>query len=231
MKKMNSSILVMLFTLSSVFSQDIANNDLLNQVTDQQIIRANKSDIKNVKGSPYINPKFLPVRVDKLDGKQLFARYNAFNDEIEIKKENSTINFVLNKKSKFSKIEFLSSKIIFESHNYIENGKNKRGYLAQLNTKGRSLLLKKQSISFIDAKPSKTGYDQGTPAQFKKAKDKYFIKIDNGNPVELPKNKKDIARLFPKHEKGILTFIKKQSISTKKETDLIKLFNYINTLD
>jgi len=232
MKRINISVLVILFSVSVMFSQDIINNELLNQVTNLQLINSNKSNIKDLKGSPYINPKFLPVKVDKIPGKKWSARYNAFRDEIEIKKENSSSNFVLNKKSKFSKIEFISSKIILQPYNYIENGKNIRGYLSQLNHGGPSLLLKKQSITFIDAKPPKTGYDTGKPAQFKKTKDKYFFKIDiNTSPVELPKSKKDLAKLFPKQEKAVLSFIKKQGISTKKETDLIKLFNYINTLN
>ncbi len=230
MKRTILNLLSILFFINYSFSQDIINNDLLNQVTNQQLISSTKSNINNIKGSPYINQKFLPVTIDKLSGKNLSARYNAFNDEIEIKKGSSNINYVLNKKSKFSKIQFISSKVSYEAHHYIENNKNKHGYLAQLNPTGNYLLLKKQHITFIEAKPSKTGYDKETPAQFKKTKDKYFIKISDDKIIELQKNKKDFAKLFPKHEKEILSYIKKQNINIKKEIDLIKLVKYINTL-
>jgi len=231
MKKISIHLLIVLFTANYGFSQTRIDNDVLNPFTAQQRIHSTKSNVKNIKGSPYLNAKFLPVKVDKLEEKQLSGRYNAFSDEIEIKKQNSSVIFKLNKKSKFSKVQFLMSKVVYAPYDFMENGKSTRGYLAQLNQKGPALLLKKQSIAFIDAQTSNTGYDQGVPAQFRQSKDKYFIKTREGNIVEIQKNKKDLAKLFPKYEKELLSFIKKQGISTKKETDLIKFINYLNSLN
>ena len=225
MKTINLSVLITLFALSNSFSQVRIDNELLNPFTLRNI---NKTNINDIKGTPYIQQDFAPALVDKIPGEHMSARYNAYSDDIEIKKGNE--KFILNKKSEFSKIKFIATKIVYKAYNYIENDSNKRGYLAQLNPTGTTLLLKKQSILFIDAKTSKTGYDEGSPAQFKKVKDKYFIKINDNNIVELPKSKKTIAKLFPKYEKEILSYIKKQGINIKKEIDLIKLIDYVNTL-
>lgn len=231
MKNINLSLLVILFTINFGFTQERISKGWLKQVTNQELVNSTKSNIKNIKGSPYINQEFLPVIVDKIPGKDLSARYNAFNDEIEIKTGSSNLNYVLNRKNKFSKIEFTYSKISYEAHHYIENDKAKHGYLAQLNPTGNYLLLKKQQITFIEAKLPKTSYDEKTPPEFRRAKDKYFIKISDDNIIELQKNKKYFAKLFPKYEKEILSYIKKQGISTKKENDLIKLVKYINSLN
>lgn len=231
MKKINLSLLVILFTLSQGFSQSRTDNEIINPFTNQRLVNESKLEIKNIKGSPYLNEEFLPVKVSKRPEKNLSARYNAYKDEIEIKQGNGAAIYVLNKKSSFSKVEFTASKMAYEAYDFIEKGEKKRGYLEKLNPTGNHFLLKKQRITFIDAKPSNTGYDNSSPAQFKKAKNNYFIKINEGNIIEFKKNKKDFAKLFPKHEKELLSYIKKQGINTKKEKDLIKLINYVNTFN
>ena len=77
-------------------------------------------------------------------------------------------------------------------------------------------------------KVATNGYDSNVPAQYKRLKDKFFIKKNDELAIEIPTNKKDFAKLFPKRQKEILSFIKKEKIKFKKESDLLKLVNHLN---
>ncbi len=58
---------------------------------------------------------------------------------------------------------------------------------------------------------------------------KYYIEINNV-VYNLIADKESIIKLLPSNEEKISLFIKEHKISFKKENDLIKLFNFMNTL-
>ena len=75
-----------------------------------------------------------------------------------------------------------------------------------------------------------SSYQSEIPASFKRVKDKYFIKISENPAIEVPKNKKEFAKLFPNNESKVLSFIKKNKIKISQETDLIKIANFCSGL-
>ena len=214
----------------NVFSQDAARQNL----TSPGLIYAFDMNDNSVSGTPYIVDDFMPGKIsaDK-DGKIFSLRYNAFNDIIEVKKSETEIE-ALNKQLSNVTITFTNGNKSYRAFNYIDEDSNqqKRGYFVIVSDadEGKKPLLLKERIVFIEKQKAKTSYDKTKPAQYKRKSDQYFTLDDNGIAIELPSNKKDLAKTFPKHSKDILSFIKSNKIKTSKEEDLIQLINYINTL-
>ena len=129
-------------------------------------------------------------------------------------------------------ITFLKDNKTYQALNYLDkDGAAQRGYFVYLtNTVQTHPLLVKEIKKFIERQPAKSSYQEGKPAQFKRLDDAFYIVYKNKTALRLPKNKKDIANLFPDNSKDILAFIKSNKIKTTSKEDLIKLVNYIYTL-
>jgi hypothetical protein len=214
-----------------VAQDDAGSNQALSENSSGQLyIPARKSDAKAI-GSPYLVEKFTPATISAIPNKIVKARYNAYDDEIEIRIDEDNIqNFNKNIKNVF--ITFLVDDTVFTTLKYINpNDGLQTGYfvtLTEANTKAK-LYLKKE-IRFVEAKPAVSGYDRNKPAEFKSKNDTYFISINDAYARELPSKKKDLVKLFPENSKEISAFIKDNKIKTSRETDLITLIDYINSI-
>jgi hypothetical protein len=225
------AILGLLMQSNTIMAQDDAgSNQALNESAGQLYIPARKSDAKAI-GSPYLIEKFTPATISAIPNKIVKARYNAYDDEIEIRIDEDNIqNF--NKNIKNVVITFLMDDTTFTSLKYInaDNG-IQTGYFLTVNDNNTQVkLYLKKEIRYVKAKPAITGYDVDKPAEFKRKNDTYFVSINGDYARELPKKKKEIAQMFPDNSKEILNYIKKNKIKTSKESDLINLVNYINSI-
>ena len=189
---------------------------------------ANSNKFDKIEGSAYINENFVPAKISTAKNKVYYVRYNAFNDEMEIKGENDII-YGLNKERENLLINFSNPKQTYQLFDYTLDSNDLQGYFIKINFDSDLLLLRKERIVHVDEKISATTYGTNRPAHFKRAKDNYFIKVGENNAIELPKNKKEIAKLFPEFENETLSFIKKNKIKLKNETDLLKLIEYLNS--
>ena len=225
------AILGLLIQSNTIVAQDDAgSNQTLNENSGQLYIPAKKSDAKAI-GSPYLIEKFTPATISAIPNKIVKARYNAYDDEIEIRIDEDNIqNF--NKNIKNVIITFLLDDTVYTSLKYIDSDDGlQTGYfitLTEANSKTK-LYLKKE-IRFVKAKPAQTGYDINKPAEFKNNNDVYFVSINGAYARELPTKKKEIVKLFPENSKVILDYIKENKIKTSRESDLINLINYINSI-
>lgn len=202
------------------------------QANSSNFITIYNDDTIDVEGSKYIQENYIPATISVYSGYKFNVRYNAYDDEMEVQgKENKS--FALNKTEKNVEVTFLNTNTIYSIYSYNNSdGEADFGYFQKLTSGEKASLLKKEKIMFIQEKQSKTGYDAYRPPQFKRLKDKYYIKTKN-NPkaIELPKNKKLIANLFPEVKTDILKFIKENKLKTNNKKDLIKLVNFINELN
>ena len=215
-------------TYSIGFCQDLGNNSPL--VDSGRINTYDRGD-KTITRNPYLNETFSPAKVSIDDSKVFSIRYNLVSDEMEVNNEHSGILAINTNISNIS-ITFLNDNKTYQVYNYLDiDGQSKKGFLVKLSNSNNSIqLLIKEAKKFVDSKPAKSSYQEATPATFKRVADKFYIKIGDDVAFELPKNKKEIAKLFPKSESNILSYIKKEKIKTSKKDDLIKLFSFINTL-
>ncbi|MFK7782235.1 hypothetical protein [Psychroserpens sp.] len=234
---MIKSIFLIIILIFFSFNLNAQNNTIEHDASRQNLISNNgmisSFDMNNttVKGTPYILNEFMPGKVLFEEQTQIFnVRYNAFNDVVEVKKDNGDLD-ALNKELTGITITLIKDKKSYRAYNYIDSktGENKSGYFVIASNSPKPLLVK-EKIVFKDKQKAKSGYDKARPAEYKRKDDLYFTLNEKGIAIELPSNKKELAKTFPKHTKDVLSFIKANKIKTSKQNDLIRLLNYINTL-
>lgn len=86
------------------------------------------------------------------------------------------------------------------------------------------LVLKKITTIFKDLKKATSSYEQDVPPSFENIPPKYYLSID-GKLTEL--SKKSISTNFPNKEKALKSFIKQNDLSFDKESDLIKIADFL----
>ncbi len=221
-------ILSLLFVVQ-IHSQDLATSQTL--VSSSQIYSFDRSD-KTVQGTPYMDETFSPANVSADNTKIFNVRYNLVSDDMEVENEKKGV-YAINKNILKLSVTFLKDNKTYHVFNYLnESGTSVNGYfilLSNINSKVKILL--KESKIFKKRQEARSSYQDAKPASFKKEQDKYFIKIGDDNALLIPKNKKDVAKLFPKFESQISAFIKKNKIKTSSEEDLIKLALYVSDLE
>lgn len=226
----NIYLLLSLLFFVNGHSQDELNTQTLVQ-SSNQLYTFDRSD-KSIQGTPYLDEVFAPARVSSEITKIFYIRYNLVNDEMEVKNENEAVS-TINKSISNISVTFLQNNKTYQVFKYLnEDGSSDNGYftlLSNINTKVKLLL--KESKVYKEGQAAKSGYEQAVRPSFKKAKDKYFIKVGGDYAIELPKSKKDVAKLFPKFESQISSFIKKNKIKTSSKEDLLELTKFISELE
>ena len=176
-------------------------------------------------GSEYIVEDFASARVN--GGTQTFQiRFNAFNNVMEYKKDNDNLILIKNDNTL---IEFTNGPV-YELVSYTDKkGKENKDYLSVINNSGNVAIYKLEKINFIEARSAVNTYDLGSPAEYKRASDSYFIKV-NGVVSELPTKAKGFISLFPSKEAEIKEYFKQNKINFKDNDDLEKLTIFLNKL-
>jgi len=184
-----------------------------------------------VDGTPYINEEFSPAVISASENNIFYVRYNAFKDEIEVKGEHNSA-YSLNKYRRDITIKLLAQKKTYQNFMYVDSDDNQTfGYFVHISDPEANIkLLKKELVKFFDEKVQVTGYDTPQDAKFKRLADKYFIKKGNENAIVIPSSRKEFAKLFPEHEKEVLSYLKSEKIKLKKEESLTQLFSFLNSL-
>ena len=209
---------------SGISDQLSADNNMLT------IKKKSRTDI-NIKGTPYIVEKFLPIEISGQEEKNFHGRYNGFNGDMEVLDVNEGTVFVLNRYLTNYDVKFTGLNKTYRCYKFISNDEGTvNGFFVKLSENNRISLLKKENVKFFKEVKAVSTYDKGRDAKYKRANDQYFIKIDDAHAVELSTKKKEIAQLFPEHSKNILGYIKSNKLNTKIEADLINLVTYISGL-
>jgi len=227
--------LFLCFIINSIgFAQYITNGVIQDGTSSnlQGLISSiNNDNNSDIEGSPYINETYQLAKISSIEENNLSVRYNGFNDQFEIKGDNEKV-YLLNKSLTNLTIQFLNSNKRYKTYNYFNDktGNRSIGYFVVLSQESEIILLKKESINYIEGKKSVTSYERDKPSKFRRNSDKYFFLMKENDLKNFPNNKKDIANLFPAYSNNILNYIKSNQIKTTDDEDLIQLVVYINTL-
>lgn len=180
---------------------------------------------EGLNGTSYIQSDFLPANVEKYDS-LLFLRYNAFQDEMEIKKDKT---YFIPKKIGLSVI-FKGTNFTYKIFSFESKGKIKLGFLKVLQEGPRMSLLLQEKIIFVEEVKPKTGYEEYEAPRLKRIKDKLFYSEKNNVALEIPKKKKDILNIFSNNLVEIKSFVNKNRLNVKNQKNIIKIIEYYNTL-
>jgi hypothetical protein len=222
-----------LITYASGFCQYIANGVIQDGTSSnlQGLISSINNNNTDIEGSPYINETYQLAKISSLGENLLEVRYNGYDDQFEINGDQDK-TYLLNKHQNDLTIYFLNSDKTYKTFNYVDqqNGIPSTSYFVVLNPNSDMLLLKKESVKFVEGKKGVTSYERDKPPKFRRNSDKYYYKIREHEIYNFPNNKTDLTDQFPEIAESILNFIKSNKIKTSREEDLIQLVSYINTL-
>ncbi|CEJ68335.1 hypothetical protein SAMN05421866_1673 [Chryseobacterium oranimense] len=224
MKKI--TFIITILVGQSLFSQ---NTDILNVVTTPDGFyskpgRVHKEDRK-IDGSPYINgDKFEKVTIKDYSKNVQDLRYNAYQDEMEFKMGEELYNA---NKTEGLKIHFPALKKTYESLTYSYEGKTKTGYLVILVDNPKFSLYKREKMELMGGTKSNNGFTKDANDYYEKDKDLYLIAKDK-KFFKFPKNSADAAAIFSVDKKDLDNFVKSNKINFNKESDMIKLVEFIN---
>ncbi|WP_350293614.1 hypothetical protein [uncultured Croceitalea sp.] len=205
-------------------------NTLLGPISDAN----SKLELENtgIKGSPYTSNVFLPANIyyKGEDYGSLYYRYNAYNEEIEIKKqnlENEGIRALGRDKSISIRTSIegkpMSFKTFIDKKNRTQNG-----YLTLLQ-EGKYTLYKRIDVKFTEGQKAQNSFVKATPARFSQFVE-YYLEIKGKNridEVEL-KNKKLLNLVETDKKEALKSFLKESDLKLKSEENLIKAISFLN---
>ncbi len=183
----NVIILIVLLIPFNNYSQDYVRTiigDSVNKSTKLKSDRFRSMWDGKIKGEKYDSPDF---SLGKVNGDELFLRYNLYNDEFELKKTiNGSMQFVERTLSKV--VIYKMNKYFFLPY-YYRGGKNFNvGYLYLLKDLDSIRFYRKDEVKFQPATFSPTTIEIGFPPRFIKRK-LFFIQKKEATPIQIGKRK------------------------------------------
>ena len=186
---------------------------------------------KNLKGSPYINEEFVSGNIyngKELTASNVYLRYNAFSDEIEIKKSKHSSDqeygALIKEPEVFVKID--EQLYVFLPY---QNSNEKGHYFEILSEEKAFDLYKKTEVDYTSPRQAKTSYDKDKPAEFKQT-NSYYLVAKNGTFYQLPNSKNKMVKLLSKENKKVKEYAYKNKLDLDKEKDIIRLVSYYNSV-
>jgi len=178
-------------------------------------------------GSVYLNDKWELGNVQLKNGLAIEnypLKYDLENDQMEIKTDEG-IKILYS--WKIDEFKFLDRGEVFTNVDNFENSTEYEGFFLVMSS-GQASVLKYFESRLIPANYVPTT-DTGRKYDKIVKEEKYMISIGDVVYELSGKGKKDIG-IFRRHAEEISEFVEKEDISFKKESDLVNLMNYYNTL-
>ncbi|MFS4445090.1 hypothetical protein [Maribacter sp. 2307UL18-2] len=188
-------------------------------------------DDDNIQGSPYTSNTFSPTPLYYKDEKvgNIFFRYNALNEEIEIMKANvegETIRSLA--RDKELNIRPNGKKMSFKTFVTSKN-RTTNGYLTELVNGDKYDLFKRIHVKYTAATASQNSFVKAIPARFTKFTEFYMQKKGVSRMDEVLSKKGKLLKLVDASEKeSAKQFLKDNDLNLKEESDMIKFFEFLN---
>lgn len=177
-----------------------------------------------IDGTPYLFEEFTQGKVttkDSLTYHGLF-RFDIYADNMEFE----SLSLVL------TMDPLTIETIAIGSHTFVYippfDEASRRGAYYELILSGKCRLLQKRKVVLNEPQKAKP-YADAKPASFSKGKDAYYVQIGN-MPLQKITGKKSLVEVLEDHGPAIKAYLKQNSLSSKKLTDLIDLVSYYNQL-
>ena len=184
-------------------------------------------------GSAYEDDQFKPGKVyykEEYLG-DFYYRHNAYNSEIELRRTaiKEEKQKALIKNEEVSLLDAKGREIRFLTF-ATKKAKIKEGYLTLLMDGEKYKLYHRLVVKFTEAKPAANSMVNPTPSRFSHFVE-YYTKDKQADKItEIPLKTGKFIKMFGKKKGGLGELIKKEKLDLTKETDLIKVFDYLNTI-
>ncbi|GEM_PF-7126787 len=230
MKKSISCVLLLLSTYAFAQFGDINSvsgnsgisdrvaNGLVNELG--QLLRTKSPSVldSDVDGSVFIDPQYRTAKIIEISGVWP-VRYDAFRDEMEVKKENEV--FALKKDPTFNELTFTdkNEKVILVEYNF--DKERKTGYLFLVDRGSDYSLLKKETVIFKKGKEARTTLEISSPNRFVKLSPTYFLKKEQSAEfIQLDKKANNLIAAHPEKKDAIKSCWKKTNLDLTKESSV-----------
>ncbi|MBT0607694.1 hypothetical protein [Aequorivita echinoideorum] len=186
-----------------------------------------EAQFESIKNEAYVNKNFLRGNIyqdEQLIKNDILMRYNAYADQIEIKKDDSEIYGGLMKDPSIY-VKILNDIYVFIP---FEGSNDNGGYFNILSEGKKYSLYKKVTAKYIEPKVAKTSYDRNLPPSFTKSTTYYLV--ENGRFYELPSKESKILKVMDGKKKEIKEYMKRNDLDLDEEKDLINVVSYFDSL-
>lgn len=240
-------LLTFIFGSSSLFSQpgnnafyaeylDIYRGDAggLNISNESGTKILTDSEIKEIKGSPYLNDKFRLGSIfseDSLVIANIPLRYNIYTDQIEAKnnKSDDDKSLFAIKKDDTDIIITIREKIFRYVPAYLMTNGMDGSYYQIIFKNEHYDLYKKFNVKYIPNFKANTSFDNDRPAEFSMT-DAYYLVSKEDEFISLPEGKSRIIKTLAADKKVLRAYLKENDLDISKERDLARLIAYYNSL-
>jgi len=216
------SVFCLGFLTNGVFAQELRNH--LGDIYYDTNLYRNK--YKVYEGSPYLNEKFTPCKINEISETQL-VRFNAYEGNVEVKISTSKV-VVLGDSDTYRIVLKDGSGKKYRTANYLNaKEKPKHSFFEIIYEGGPYQLYYLEKIKFTKEVKAE-GYKEAQPASFKKAAGSFFVSdLWEKTPylVELPARLNSFLELFPDQAKALKKFIRENRLKIDNTEDLVKIMN------
>lgn len=222
-------------TMSSGGSQAAGNaamiQGLLGPISDAKSKRTFNLD--DFKGSPYTSNDFRLTSLyykDDLIG-QIFYRYNALNQEVEIKVENKEDEGIRGlARDKALKIMVDGKPLSFKTFIDKED-RTQNGYLITLVDGDEYKLYKRIFVKYTEGMKAQNSFVPATPSKFTHFEEYYFQPV-GVNRIDVLKNKNSslVKRVKSEDKAALKTVLKEKNLNVRNERELIFAVQQLNAL-
>lgn len=187
--------------------------------------------LEDIDGTIYLNENFtLGTLYDEgVAFKKLYMRYDAYNDEVELKESLGTdvVRSML-------KHPVYSCSMNGNDYYYAiytdEDGNSQKGYLTPVVTgEGYNLFVKHKKV-FKEGKEARNSLEKSFPHRFLD-RTEYYVSRSGEAPVFMKTKKSDVLSMFSDEDQNAIKgYIKEKRPNVNDSADLQNLFTYANTL-
>lgn len=186
---------------------------------------------KSIQGSPYTSNTFLPGNVyyKEENTGSVFYRYNAYNEEIEIKTQNLEDAPIrgLSRDKNIAVIGVDGRQVRFST--FIDKrNRTQNGYLTLVQD-GKFKLYERNNVKYTEGQPAPNPFIKAVPPKFSQFKE-YYLEIEGNNRVdEVELKNKKLLKLLPADMKASTQqYLKENKIKIKDIQDLMAVVTYLN---
>lgn len=185
----------------------------------------------DIQGSAYTTDSFLPGKLlykDEVES-TVFYRYNAYMEEIEIKKTNSPSAEVqgLNRDKDIYVRQPDGKTISFKT--FIDkNGLTQNGYLTSL-VDGNYKFYKRVDVKYTEGQKAQNSFVKAIPARFSQFTE-YYLEVPGINRIdEINISNRWLIKQMPEEKQiALKNHLKENKIKVKDEADVITVLNWLN---
>ncbi|MER3317980.1 MAG: hypothetical protein RIB79_06775 [Allomuricauda sp.] len=215
--------------VSGTSSNSAAISYLLGDV-DSQKEKRKEIDLEDIQGSAYTSNVFEPGKLYYKDNfeSDVFYRYNAYMEEIEIKNDNIPSSPVsgLRRDKNINLRNSDGNLVSFKT--FIDNsGLTQNGYLTLLSD-GEYKFYKRVDVKFTEGQKAQNSFVKAIPPRFSQFTE-YYLEVPGRDRIdELVINNRKLLKLLPADkQKTVKTYLKEKKIKVKDEADVIAVLKWL----